>query len=66
MPVRCFDHTLQLAINDAVQQCKELQDTVQKAKSITTHFKHSGPDTKKLKDRQKQLGMKPVRVLEFG
>jgi hypothetical protein len=62
MSVKCFDHTLQLAINDAVQHCEELKTTVEKAKSITTYFKHSSQNTKKLLDRQKQLGMSPLKL----
>lgn len=60
--VNCFDHTLQLAINDAVHHCDELQTTVQKAKSITTHFRHSSKNTKILLDREKQLGMQQMKL----
>jgi hypothetical protein len=62
MPVNCFDHTLQLAINDAVAKCSELETAIQKAKSITTHFKHSGPNTKKLLDLEKQLGIPQLKL----
>jgi len=60
--VNCFDHTLQLAINDAVRHCDELQVTIQKAKAITTYFKHSSKNTKALLDREKQMGMKPMKL----
>jgi hypothetical protein len=60
--VRCFDHTLQLAIADAVKNCAELQSTIQKAKAITTHFKHSSQNTKKLLDRQKLLGLPQLKL----
>jgi hypothetical protein len=39
--VLCFDHTLQLVIEDAVKSCDEIQTTINKAKTITTHFRHS-------------------------
>jgi hypothetical protein len=61
-PINCFNHTLQLSINDAVRHCDELQTTVQKAKSITTHFKHSSKNTKMLLDREKQLGMQQLKL----
>jgi hypothetical protein len=60
--VKCFDHTLQLAINDAVQHCTELKTCIQKAKSITTHFKHSSQNTKKLMEREKQLGLQQLKL----
>jgi hypothetical protein len=62
LPVKCFNHTLQLTIEDVVRPCDELQNTVQKAKAITTHFKHSCQNTKKLLDREKQFGLPELKL----
>lgn len=56
----CFNHTLQLVINDAVKSCRDLDETITTAKKIATFFKHSGPNSKKLKDIEKlNLKVKP-------
>jgi hypothetical protein len=60
--VHCFDHTLQLVIEDAVKSCDEIQTTIKKAKTITTHFRHSSQNTNKLLDREKQLGLPLLKL----
>lgn len=58
----CFDHTLQLVINDAVKNCPELDQTVHKAKTITTHFKHSSINANKLLELERQMGIKELKL----
>jgi len=62
MSLSCFDHTLQLAVNDAVKHCTALDETVKKAKSITTYFKHSSINTKKLVDFENQMGLPVLKL----
>jgi zinc finger BED domain-containing protein 1 (E3 SUMO-protein ligase ZBED1) len=61
-PLSCFDHTLQLAINDAVKKCVQVQETITKAKAITCHFKHSTNNTKRLLELEKQLGLPQLKL----
>jgi hypothetical protein len=61
-PLNCFDHTLQLVINDAVKNCVQIQQTITKAKAITCHFKHSTKNTKKLLEIEKQLDLPQLKL----
>jgi len=58
----CFDHSLQLVINDAVKKCDDIYQVTVKAKTITTHFKHSSQNTKKLLDMEKHLGLPLLKL----
>lgn len=60
--LNCFDHTLQLAINDAVKNCTEIQEMVLKAKTITTNFKHSSKNTTKLLALEEQMGLPKLKL----
>jgi hypothetical protein len=62
IPLNCFDHTLQLVVNDAVKHCDELRETILKAKTISTHFKHSSQNMKKLLDLEKQMGLPVLKL----
>ena len=53
----CFNHTRQLAINDAVRSCSELDSTITNAKKITSFFKHSGQNASKLTKLKTQMGL---------
>jgi hypothetical protein len=61
-PLNCFDHTLQLAINDAVKDCVQVKETIAKAKAITCHFKHSTKNTKRLLELEKQNGLPQLKL----
>lgn len=60
--LNCFDHTLQLAINDTVKNCTAIQETILKAKTIVTHFKHSSKDTMKLLALEEQMGLPKLKL----
>jgi len=61
-PLNCFDHPLQLVINHAVKSCTVLQEATLKAKSITTHFKHSSQKTKALLELEDQLKLPKLKL----
>lgn len=62
IPLNCFDHTLQLVVSDAVKHCNELREAILKAKTISTHFKHSSQNMKKLLDLEKQMGLPVLKL----
>lgn len=53
--IRCFIHTLQLVINDAIVANPSITATISAARRIVTHFNHSG--YKKLHEIQEQLNL---------
>ncbi|KAL0811965.1 hypothetical protein ABMA28_009363 [Loxostege sticticalis] len=53
--IRCFIHTLQLVINDAIAANPSVVATVSAARRIVTHFNHSG--YKKLHEIQEELNL---------
>ncbi|XP_060071429.1 E3 SUMO-protein ligase ZBED1-like [Ylistrum balloti] len=63
VPLNCFAHTLQLAVNDAVKKFFGLEKVIAKAKVITKHFHASAKDTHSLAEKQKSLGV-PVHRLK--
>lgn len=52
---RCFIHTLQLVINDAIDANTSVKETISAARRIVTHFNHSGYN--KLHEIQEELGL---------
>lgn len=60
--VPCFAHTIQLCVNDALKQFPQLDTLFNKAKKITTHFRHSSKETTKLNYMETQFGMKHLKL----
>lgn len=58
--VRCFAHSLNLAVQNAI---KEIQEVKEKVSGIVRHFKKSSTAAGKLKSIQEQLGYSPPLVL---
>ncbi|XP_027838277.2 E3 SUMO-protein ligase ZBED1-like [Aphis gossypii] len=58
--VRCFDHSLNLAVQKAI---KEIQEVKEKISGIVRHFRKSTTAVGKLKSIQEQLGYSPQFVL---
>lgn len=58
----CVAHTLQLAVNEAVLSQRSIADCVAISRKIVGHFKHSNVATSRLRNLQKQLGMKEARL----
>lgn len=54
--VPCFGHTVQLCVNDALKKFPQFDDVFEKAKTITTHFRHSSQDTVKLTEMEAKFG----------
>ena len=52
----CFDHTLQLTINDAVSEIDGMQTVLSKSRRIVSHYHHSCQATQNLHREQKRLG----------
>lgn len=61
-PVSCFNHTMQLAVNDAVKSCSELHDTVTNSKKIVTFFKHSALNCQKLTKLQELMDLPKLKL----
>lgn len=55
----CMAHTLQLAVHDGVLSQRSIADCVAIGRKIVGHFRHSPLATSRLRDIQKELGMKP-------
>ena len=52
----CFDHTLQLTINEAVSEIDGMQTVLSKSRRIVSHYHHSCQATQNLHREQKRLG----------
>jgi hypothetical protein len=60
--VQCFAHTLQLCVNDGIKQFPQFNVVFEKAKAITTHFRHSAKDTKKLMSLELTFGLQQLKL----
>lgn len=58
----CVAHTLNLSVNEAINNNSELSQILQTCKTIVGHFKHSTSATEKLKMYQNQMGLPQLKV----
>lgn len=61
--VTCAAHTLQLSVNNSLSS-DDIQFLVTKASKIVGHFKHSNVAKYALKEKQKQLGLPMLTLLQ--
>jgi len=59
----CAAHTLQLAVNNALQYDK-IDNLIQLCSKIVCHFKHSNLASQYLNDKQEQLGMPTESLIQ--
>lgn len=55
-------HTLNLSVNEAINNNNVLNQVIQTCKTIVGHFKHSTSATEKLKMYQNQMGVPQLKV----
>lgn len=60
--VPCFGHTVQLCVNDGMSKFQQFKCVFDKAKAITTHFRHSAIETKKLNAMETNFGLKQLKL----
>lgn len=58
----CFPHTLNLVVKDALAD-PGISEVLGVVRKLASHFKMSGKATNPLKQTQKQLGMKVLRII---
>lgn len=58
----CVAHTLNLSVNDAINNNPEFQYILKKCKTIVGHFNHSALSCSKLKSVQEQMGFPVLKV----
>ena len=62
--LRCTAHTLQLTINDALEDSVKIKNIIDKCKSIVAHFKKSSKSLDKLRAIQKRLDLKVLKFVQ--
>jgi len=58
----CVAHTLNLSVNESINQNTEFLRVLKICRAIVGHFKHSNLATEKLKEFQKQMGLPELKV----
>lgn len=58
----CVAHTLNLSINEAINDNSDINQILKKCRTIVGHFKHNSNATEKLKDFQLQMNLSPLKV----
>ncbi len=63
--IKCFSHSLQLAVSKALKD-NDIRKTLAAASSLVTHFNHSSSATTALKEKQKSMDKdaKPLRLMQ--
>ena len=61
--IRCTAHTLQLAVNNVLEEPK-LKELVKKGRAIVTHFKQSTKSYEILKKMQERCGIKQLKLIQ--
>lgn len=62
--LRCFAHTLQLALHDAKKEVPGMAKMLSKARSIVGHYKHSSTAQTRLNKIQERLGLRPLHLIQ--
>ena len=62
--VNCIAHTLQLAINDILDDNSKVQLLLKKCRSIVGHFKRSNIDKAKLTETQTRVGTAQHKLIQ--
>ena len=62
--IPCFAHTLNLIIQDSLQESKELTDIRKKCRNIVTYFHHSSKATDKLASIQARLNLDNLKLIQ--
>jgi hypothetical protein len=58
----CVAHTLNLSVNEAINQNTEFLRVLKICRAIVSHFKHSNLAVEKLKEFQKQMSFPELKV----
>jgi len=61
----CVAHTLNLSVNESINQNTEFLRVLKICQAIVGHFKHSNLATEKLKEFQKQMGLPELKVKQY-
>jgi hypothetical protein len=62
--LRCFAHTLQLALHDAKKDVAGMSKMLSKVRKIVGHYRHSSTAQTRLDKLQEQLGMRPLHLIQ--
>lgn len=62
--VRCSGHTLNLVVQSTLKNNKTIPNCVDSARCLVEHFKRSEPACTKLKEKQQQMGMPPLMLIQ--
>ena len=62
--VSCAAHTLQLCIKDAMNSVSRFEEVIKKGAKIVQHFKHSTVATTALQNKQQQLQLKELKLIQ--
>lgn len=60
----CAAHTLQTCVKHALKSVEAFTKILKKASSLVSHFHHSNVATHELEKKQKQLGLKNLKLLQ--
>jgi len=60
----CFAHTLQLMINDVRKETNNFNETLEKARKIVGHYKHSAKATTRLHEKQVALELPVLELVQ--
>lgn len=58
----CVAHTLNLTVNDAINQNEDLSKLLAKCRSLVTHFKQSSVAAYKLKEKETELNLPELKL----